>query len=103
MSASVESIILAVVQFAWPFLIGKFPQLESVPKKLVPALNFVLALVVKLVGPDPANAGLFGISGKGLLQAVLEAAAQTLLVTGVHSSGKNFLEQLLGVGLKKIK
>lgn len=98
-----ESLILAVVQFLWPNLIGKWPGLASVPKKLVPILNFALALVVKLASPEPANAGIFGISGKAILELVLEAGVQTLVVTGAHSTGKNFLQQLLGAGLKKIK
>jgi len=100
---SLETLILALVQFIWPVLVGKVPALESFPKKLVPIFNFALALVVKLAGPTDANAGLFGLSARGLLDVVIEAGAQTLLVTGAHSSGKNFWQSLLSVALKKSK
>jgi len=98
-----ETLILAAAQFIWPFLIGKWPALASVPKKLVPIINFALALVVKLVGPEDAQAGLFGLSAKGLLDIVVEAATQTLLVTGVHSSGKNLWQNLLGASIKRAR
>ena len=101
MSASVEALILAAVQLVWPLLVDRVPVLASLPKKAIPILNFALALVVKLASPADANAGLFGLSGKALLDIVAEAVLQTLLVTGAHSGSKNVWQLIAGAAVSR--
>lgn len=91
-------LVLTLVQLGFGVAIKKVPWLAAWPNKLIPLFNGVLALLVKIAVPD-ADAGILGIDVKGaggfLLNAVVEAAGQTLISTGIHSTGKNVWQQFV--------
>lgn len=94
-------VVLTVAQLLFGFAIKKTPALAAWPNRLIPLFNALLAVLIKLAGPGEAEAGVFGRSAGGLLNLVLEAGAQTLLTTGIHSSFKNFWQNFAGATLRR--
>ena len=94
-------VVLTLAQLLFGFAIKRLPALEGVPNKLIPLFNGVLALLIKLAGPGEAHASGLGDSLKGFGSVVVDAAVQTLLSTGLHSTGKNFWQNLLTRAVKR--
>lgn len=95
-------LVLLLVQLGFGALVKKWSVLASWPNKLIPVFNLALAVLVKLAGPGEANAGLFSAVGKNLLPILVESVAQTLIATGVHSSGKNIWQSLIKTAAKRV-
>ena len=96
-----NNIVLTVVQLVFGIAIKRLPALAAWPNKLIPLFNGLLALLIKLGGPGDAEAAVLGVSGAGLLNLILEAGAQTLLTTGIHSSWKNVWQNFAKASLKR--
>lgn len=93
--------ILTGLQLGFGLAIKKWAALEAWPNKLIPLFNGILAVLIKLAGPGTAEAGVFGLTGGGFLNLLLEAGAQTLLSTGIHSTSKNFFQNIFGIVSRK--
>lgn len=92
-------VILTVIQFAWGLLCKYLPALAKVPNASIPWVNFLLALLGVLAGPQAAHAGAWGALG-GFFGPIAQAgwsAIQTALIYEVFA--RIPLEK--GVGLKK--
>jgi hypothetical protein len=95
-----------LVNFIVGFVVSKNAAAGATIRKLIPAINFVLALVTQIVAsansalppavPAVAMAGFFGTFGKGFLDTLLNALIQTLVVTGAHSGTKNVYQGVKG-------
>ena len=94
-------VVLTGAQLLFGLAIKKVPALEAWPNKLIPLFNGVLALLIKLAGPADANASGIGDALRGFGSLALEAALQTLLTTGIHSSAKNVWQNLLVAAVKR--
>ena len=96
-----DPLVLTVIQLLFGLEIKRLPSLASVPNKLIPVLNGVLAILIKLGGPGVAHASGLGDSLRGFGGLLLDAGLQTLLTTGVHSSAKNLWQNLILASFKK--
>jgi hypothetical protein len=95
-------LVLLLVQLVFGALVKRWSALAAWPNKLIPLFNFILAVLVKLGGPGDANAGVFGRILPGLGSILLQAAVQTVIATGVHSTAKNGWQNLKEVALKSV-
>jgi hypothetical protein len=95
-------VVLLVVQLAFGLLVKRLPALANVPNKLIPVLNALLAILIKLGGPGVAGAGVFGWIAPRLGDIVLQSLLQTALATGVHSSAKNVWQNIKQVALQSV-
>ena len=100
-------IVLTIVQLAFGFLVKKWATLATWPNKLIPLFNAGLAVLVKLAAPAEAHAdtiaiaAVLGLKWDWLKAVLVEAVGQTLLSTGIHSTGKNLLQQIGVVAITK--
>ena len=68
-----------LILMVWSLAVKYHPALAKWPNAIIPWLNTALALLLKLVTPEPAHAGVFGALGSGLgwlwapVQAVIAA------------------------------
>jgi hypothetical protein len=102
--AGIVTIAVMVAQWIGSFVAGK--QWNATARKFLPLANFAVSVAAQLLaafatglGPTPTvapalastmvYAGFFGSFGKTLLDVVLNAVIQTLVVTGGHSAVKN--------------
>jgi len=86
--------ITIVVQIVLGLIVKHWPALASLPNKLIPVFNFVIAILIGLGTGQAEAGGLGGFFSGGFGQLLVNAALNTLLSTGTHSMGKNFLQQL---------
>lgn len=95
-------VVLTVVQILFGFAVKRWSVLASWPNKLIPLFNAVLALLIKLAVPEAEAAGI-GEAAKGFGSLVLESVLQTIVSTGLHSSGKNFIQQFFVSAARKVR
>ena len=80
-------VILTVIQFAWGLICKYLPQLKAIPNASIPWVNFLIALIGALAGPQVAHAAFGGAVG-GFFGSVLGAgwtAIQTALIYEVFA------------------
>jgi hypothetical protein len=93
-------VILTVIQFSWGLVCKYVPKLKGIPNASIPWVNFVLALLATLAGPQPAAAAGFGGLLVGFFATVMQAgwsAIQTALIYEIFARVP--LEK--GIGLRK--
>ena len=91
-------VTLTAIQFAWGLLVKYLPALAKVPNASIPWVNFLVALVGALAGPQVAHAAFGGAVG-GFFGSVLGAgwsAIQTALIYEMFARAP-----LKYIGLKK--
>ena len=98
----IETLIITVVQLLFGKLIKSHPALASFPNKAIPIVNFILAILMRLAAPVVANAAGLGSVIRGVEGVLLPALVNTLLTTGIHSTGKNLWQQVVAVAAKKV-
>jgi len=80
-------VILTVIQFLWGLVCKYAPALKAVPNASIPWVNFLIALIGALAGPQVAHAAFGGAVG-GFFGSVLGAgwtAIQTALIYEVFA------------------
>lgn len=88
-----DPVVLSVVQLLVGLAVKRWSSLAAVPNKLIPLLNFLLAVLIKIGGPATAGASVLGDLGRAS-PILLQAAVQTILTTGLHSVAKNYWQHL---------
>lgn len=105
MSEQVVTLVGMLVNFVVGYVVSKNAAAGATIRKIIPAINFGLALVTQIVAsaqaaippetvPAVALAGFFGTFGKGFLDILVNSLIQTFVVTGAHSSQKNILQAI---------
>lgn len=97
--------ITILVQLAFGWAVKKWPVLATWPNKLIPVFNFILAILIKLSGVTAVHAD---TTSAVPLQAahhpgwwafwtfIQPVLLNTLLATGIFSTGKNIQQHLKG-------
>jgi hypothetical protein len=99
-------VVMLLIQLAFGALVKKWSVLASWPNRLIPLFNALLAVIIQLAGPGVAGAGvlgagLFGWIAPRIGDVLLRAVVQTVLATGVHSTGKNLWQGIKQVAVAK--
>lgn len=55
-----DPVLTTLALMAWGLVVKYVPQLKNVPNRLLPYMNLVIAVLIKIAAPQDANAGLFG-------------------------------------------
>jgi hypothetical protein len=66
-------VVLQVVMFVWGLVVKYVPALEKVPNTLIPWMNFVIALLAQIGGPQTAHAAGFGGAVVGFFAPIVKA------------------------------
>lgn len=98
----IETLVLTIIQLLFGRLVKQWPALASLPNKLIPVVNFILAILIKLAEPALANAAGLGSVVHGVSNVLFSALVQTVLTTGLHSSSKNLWQSVKEQAAKKI-
>lgn len=86
--------LVVVAQLVFGFVVKKWPVLAAWPNKLIPIFNFILAILIGLAGGVAHSADFGSFFSHGFGKVLVNAAFNTILSTGTHSFGKNFLQQV---------
>lgn len=97
-----EPLVIAVIQLLFGKLVKSWPALASLPNRLIPLVNFILAVLLKLAEPAIANAAGIGSVVHGVSNVLLSALVQTILTTGIHSSAKNLWQNVKVSAVKQV-
>lgn len=91
--------ITVVLQLVWGYLVKHWPVLAAWPNRLIPIMNFILAVLLQLAGVGTAHADTGGTlrTVGGWLWGVLgPALLNTLVSTGIFSTAKNVHQHIKG-------
>ena len=76
------TVLLTVVPIAWGLVCKYHPAWKNVPNAIIPYATFLVALLTKIMAPEPANAAVIGsflhIGAGGVLGHVLGAGWQAI-------------------------
>lgn len=89
--------ITVVIQLVFGWLVKKWPALKGWPNRLIPVFNFVLALLIQLAGvvtDAHAGTGVLKATGSWLWGVLGPALLNTLISTGIFSTGKNIQQHI---------
>lgn len=94
--------LTVVLQLVFGFLIKKWPALKAWPNRLIPIFNLVLAILIQLAQAATAHAQAGAAPAAhhpgwwAFWQFIQPVLLNTLLSTGIFSTGKNIVQQASG-------